>query len=381
MDRIFMKIGGYISMNFLKKIFGSNKSATTTGNEAFWDWFSRHAAEFHQIVKTQDGVNDRFLERLMPRLQSIHPEFYCLTGMLDDDTAELIITSDGLVKLFVFVEEFVQSAPIIPGWKVSALKPPTDIKSFSLETNGYSFSSSNIQFCYNEDETYPDEMDISFIYEHYTEENKEAVTHGCLLFVQNSLGEMNMATMIDEVTVVSRCPDGKECIPISKLGEFITWREKELVEKYEGIYLTTDTDSYALMEAEDAEGLPVIAVINQDILEWDAKASHPWMMVVEIDYDGKGRNGMPDKRTNELMDLFEEELSTKLPHSAGYLNPGRETYNNKRAIFFACKEFRYVSKATAAVIGQYQGRLEVSYDIYKDRYWRSLDHFRQSRTI
>jgi len=368
-------------MNFLKKIFGSKKSATTTGNEEFWDWFSRHAAEFHNIVKKQEGVNDDFLERLIPRLQSIHPQFYCLTGMVDDDTAELIVTSDGIIKLFVFVEEFIQSAPIIPGWKLTALKPPTNIKSFSLETKGYSFSSDNIHFCYNNDEAYPDEIDISLTCDHYTEENKESVTQGCLLFLDNNLGEMNAATMIDAVAVVPGCPDGKEPIPIAKLEEFITWRGKELVEKYEGAYLNTDTDTYAIMEAEDANGLPVIAVSNQDILEWDAKASHPWMMIVEINYDAKGRNGMPDKKTNELMNLFEDELTAQLPHSAGYLNLGRETYNNKREIFFACKEFRNVSKATAMIIGQYQQRLVASYDIYKDRYWRSLDHFRQSRTI
>lgn len=184
-------------MRFLKKILGSKKSAATTSNEEFWDWFSCHAAAFHNIVKKQEAVNETFLGKLMPRLQSVNPKFYCLTGMLDDDMAELIVTSDGIIRLFVFVEEFIQSAPAIEGWKFTALKPQTNIKSFSLESNGYSFSSSNIQFCYNKEEDYPDEIDISLIYEHYTEENKECVIQGCLLFVENSIGEMNMATMID----------------------------------------------------------------------------------------------------------------------------------------------------------------------------------------
>jgi hypothetical protein len=368
-------------MNFLKKIFGSKKTPPATGKEDFWDWFSRHSAAFHNIVKTQKEVDGNFLERLIPRLHSIHPQFYCLTGMLDDDTAELIVTSDGVLKLFVFVEEFIQAAPPIPGWKFTALKPPTDIKSFSLDINGYSFSSDNIHFCYIKDENYPDEIDISLIYEHFTEENKDQVTQGCLLFVENSLGEINMATMIDKVTIAPGCPQDIEPIPIAKLAEFITWREKELVEKYESTYFDMNMDEYALMEAEDTGGMPVIAVVNQRILEWDAKASHPWMMVVEINYDGKHRNGMPDKKTNELMDLFEDALNAQLPQTGGYLNLGRETYKNQRSIFFACKEFRNVSKATATVISQYQQRLEVSYDIYKDRYWRSLDHFRKSRTI
>lgn len=368
-------------MNFLKKIFGFNKSGAAPSKEEFWDWFSRHATEFYNIIKKGETVNDAFLGKLMPRLQSINSEFYCLTGMLDDDTAELVVTSDGVIKYFVFVEEFIQAAPDIPGWKFTALKPPTNIQSFTLNTKGHSFSSNNIQFCYNNDNDYPDEIDISLVYDHYTEEDKDSITHGCLLFVENSLGELNMATMIDSVAVVPGCPDGKESIPIGKLAEFITWREKELVEKYEGTHLDTDTNSYSLMEAEDHNGVPVIAVINQDILDWDAKASHPWMMVIEIDYDGKGRNGMPDKKASELMNQFEDDLTAQLTSSAGYLSLGRETYNNKRAIFIACKEFRNASKITAMVIGQYGQRLEISYDIYKDKYWRSLDHFRKASTM
>jgi hypothetical protein len=368
-------------MNFLKRIFGTKKPEATLTTDEFWTWFSGQAAAFHQIVKSRENVDDRFLEKLMPRLQSINPGFYCLTGMLDDDMAELIVTSDGVIKLFAFVEDFVQSAPAIQGWKFTALKPPADTKSFSLEYNGYAFNSDNIRFCYNQEDLYPDEIDISLIYENYNEENKDRVVQGCWLFIENSIGEMNMATMLDDVKVIPGCPNGMKAIPIYKLEEFITWREKELVEKYEGTYLSSDADTYSIMNATDADGLPVVASINQNILEWDAKASHPWMLVIEIPYDGEGRNGMPEKKTTDLMNQFEDELTAQLPHSAGYLHLGRETYNSKREIYFACKEFRIVSRAVARHIAQYQHRLAASYEIYKDRYWRSLDHFRRSNTM
>ena len=365
-------------MRLLKKIFGSKQQAKDTSQDDFWGWFSRHAAEFHRIVKSDEEVDAAFLERLMPRLQRINTQFYCLTGMYDDDTAELVVTADGDIKSFVFVEELVASAPVIAGWRFTALKPPTDITAFSLKMWDYKFDNNNIRFYYNEVDGYPDEIDICLLCDHYTEENKDSVTQGCLLFVENSLGELNMATLIDSVTVSGTTPQGKEAIPIGKLGDFLVWREKELVEKYEGTRHNTKNDVCSLMEATDMDDLPVVAVINQGLLEWEAKASHPWMMTVEIVYDGEGRNGLPDKYTSEMMLQFEDELTPQLPDSEGYLNLGRETYKGKRTIFFACKEFRRVSRVTAALIDQYKGQLDISYEIYKDKYWMSMNQFREN---
>jgi hypothetical protein len=51
---------------------------------------------------------------------------FFLTGMYNDDTVELVLTADGAVKNIVFVEELVNSAPKIEGWKFTALKPALD---------------------------------------------------------------------------------------------------------------------------------------------------------------------------------------------------------------------------------------------------------------
>jgi Family of unknown function (DUF695) len=363
-------------MNFLKKIFGSRQKPGKRNNVDFWAWFAQHASPFHRIVKNDEQVDADFLEKIMPRLQSINDQFYCLTGMYDNDTAELIVTAEGDIKSFVFVEELIARAPAIAGWRFTALKPPTNMQSFSLNMNEYKFENGNIRFYYNEDAAYPDEINISLLYDHYTEENKDIVSQGCLLFLENSLGELNMATQIDEVVVAAACPEGKDPIPVGKLEDFLAWREKELVEKYEGARHDTNSDTYSIFEAKDEQGMPSVALINQDLLDWDAQASHPWMMVVEISFDGTDRNGMPDRSTSSTMDLFEDTLTRQLPDSEGYLNLGRETYDGKRTIYFACKEFRRSSKAAALLINQYQDRLKLSYDIYKDKYWMSLNRFK-----
>jgi hypothetical protein len=169
-------------------------------------------------------------------------------------------------------------------------------------------------------------------------------------------------------------PENVELIPLEKLKSFLTWREKEFVEKYKDTYYNTENNSYSIREAKDNEGFVSIALLNNALLEWDVKASHPWMTVIEISYKSSGK-GMPDKATSTLMNSFEEELSALIPDKEGYLNLGRETYKGKRTIYFACKEFRHVSKTIAALIHTYQQQININYEIYKDKYWKTMNRF------
>ncbi len=55
---------------------------------------------------------------------------------------------------------------------------------------------------------------------------------------------------------------------------------------------------------------------------------------------------------------------------------GRQTADGLRVIFFACKEFRKPSIVLTTFANDYQDKLNIEYDIYKDKYWQSLDRFR-----
>lgn len=362
-------------MGFLKKIFGAKDEDIVISNYAdFWRWFQKNEKAFFKAVKEHDKVDEDFLRRLTPMLRQVSEDFYCVTGMTDEYTAELIISTDGIIREFVFAEEFVAAAPLIKGWKFTALKPSTDIDTMGIEMDGYDFNSNNISFFSNDLAEYPDEIDITLVHKDFTEENKETITSGSLIYLDNLLGEYNTAIMLDVVNVAGP-EEGQELIPMEKLQGYLLWRQKEFVEKYEGIRYGTEEDSYTTMEAEDENGLPVFAIINQDLMNWDAKASHPWMMVVEIKFDG-GKEGLPDEASNNLMNEFEDEILKRLPDADGYLNIGRETYNGMRTIYIAGKEFRHSSKTVKALIGQYAGKLEGSYDIFKDKYWMAMNHLK-----
>jgi hypothetical protein len=123
-------------------------------------------------------------------------------------------------------------------------------------------------------------------------------------------------------------------------------------------------------------GNTMIAVVNTDILNWENKASHPWVLTIDITYEGEGQNGMPDNITYQFLDEVENKVLDQLKDYDGYLNIGRQTADNVRTIFFVCKDFRKPSKVAHQLTVDYANTIPITYEIYKDKYWRSFDRFK-----
>src|SRR5688572_18250315 len=143
-------------MSFLKSIF-KTKDDPIQSYEDFWSWFRRHERAFYKVVKGQGNIEKDFFDKLSPKLNELKDGFWYLTGMYDDNTAELVITADGIIKNIVFVEELINSAPNIDGWKFTSLKPALDIKDVSIKMAGYKFDNENLSFYSNDNANYPDE--------------------------------------------------------------------------------------------------------------------------------------------------------------------------------------------------------------------------------
>lgn len=361
-------------MGLLNKIFGKKEQPIKTYDD-FWTWFQKNEQTFFNVVKSGKNVERNFFNKLSPKLEELKDGFYYLTGMLDDNTAELVLTPDGIIKNIVFVEELQKNAIEIPNWKFTALKPSQDIENVAINMANYTFKSENLSFYSIDNKNYPDEVDIVIVYNDYNEEDKSIILNGVFVFIDNYLGELNSVTTIDNLIVISKDQAEKELIPIVKLKDYLNWREKEFIEKYNGVRYDTENDSYLGLETELNNGKPLIAIINGTLLEWDGKASHPWILKVEINYDGNNNNGMPDNDTYDLLNKFEEEIMLELKDFDGYLNIGRQTADGSREIYFACKEFRKSSKVLHNLTKKYSSKLDLSYDLYKDKYWQSFERF------
>ncbi|TKD65839.1 DUF695 domain-containing protein [Flavobacterium sp. ASW18X] len=367
-------------MSFFKKLFNNAITSKTvieqpfTTYKDFWNWFTQHQETFYKVIAANGDITKVFFDELSPKLEVIHPGIWFLCGMYNDTTAELILTPDGIVKNVVFVEELIAEAPELPNWRFTALKPPSIKGESTLEKDGFSFSAVKLNFYSIDDISYPDQISITVTHQDFSEETKDAIFQGVCLYLDNYIGELKFITLIDDITVIHPSQASQELVPINKLKDFLIWREKEFIEKYTGTRRNTDTDNYSLLEATLENGNPLIAVVNMDLLNWDSKASHPWIATFSINYKEALENGMPNQKCLDMMNGLEDAILEELKDEEGYLNIGRETADHLREIFFACKDFRRVSK----VLNRYcknSDDLELKYTVYKDKYWQSFNRY------
>ena len=364
-------------MGFLSNIFKAKTEQKINNNAEFWDWFLTKEKEFHQSVKTHENIEESFFDKLTPKLESLREGYFFLAGMKDDDTAELILTADGNIKNMVFVEELIACSPKIKGWSFIAHKPSSGAGDFNIKMHDLDFNFKNLSFYSVEDKNRPDFIELKIVHQNWSEENQEEITNGTFIFIDNLIGELNSLALIDNLEVIAPAEIQKELIPMSKLEDFLIWREKEFIEKYDGLRYTTEHDTYATFEGEVEQGLPAIAVINTSLISWDAKASHPWVCKVILTYDGSKNNGMPNSDIYNVLDAIEEEIGAYLVDFDGYLNVGRETSNGERIIFFACKDFRRPSKILDDLSLNEDNKVTVSFNLFKDKYWVCLSNFEQ----
>ncbi|MEO1652404.1 MAG: DUF695 domain-containing protein [Bacteroidota bacterium] len=363
-------------MSLLKKGFRPWKRPIQSYEE-FWRWFRGQEISFLATLKNRQHIERDLINKLSDKLSELRPGINFLAGMADEQVAEMIFTADGNIKDFVFVEELIAQAPSIPHWRFLAHKPALNNPDFSVNMYERSFNAENISFYYIEHPAYPDEIDVTFVYHSPDNEDINLVSNGILIFLDNYLGELNFATQIDTFDLVNKVDAKQDLIPLAKLRSFLDWREKEFIEKYQGTRYQTQEDTYSVLEGEIENGNPWLATVNADLLEWDGKASHPWMMQIEIKYEGDQHQGLPNEADFQLLAQIEDDISQELKDFEGHLNLAHITADGIRDIFFAHKDFRKPCRVLDSIKKKYREQMTINFEIYKDKYWQTLHHLMQ----
>ncbi len=365
-------------MKFLKNLFGkkenfkSSQVVPITVYE-FWNWFEQHESKFFKAIKVHNNIEAEFIDPVYNKLNQVKEGIFILAGMLNDHTAELIITAEGNLLNFPHIKKIVESAPKLQNWKFTAFKPSSNSPDFGIQMGTKSFTDKNVYFFPENNPLYPDEISIKLVYkERYDQNEFSLIVNGIFIFVENYLGEIKQATQVDRISIEHSAPKEVELIPISKLNDYINWREKEFEEKYNGTFLHSDESKYTSLEWE-IEDKVIIGVVNADLIKWDKKASHPWIVVIIIKFDEKKNNGMPNPNALQLYYEFEDRVRDILPDKEGYLHVAQKTGLGKREIFYANKDFMKPIQVLQEMKNNVSFEYEI--DVFKDKYWQCMKQF------
>ena len=367
-------------MGFLQKLMGKHQAIVLDkvvhDKDTFWAWFQTQAAAFHHAVITQEKIDTDFFDPLSASLDRMHEGIYFLAGEAEAGVAELILTADGVYRNFAFIEDLVAAAPKLPAWRFVALKPACAIDGFGINMNGLVYSDDTLHFYVREDAKCPQVVDVVMVHSDATA-TEEQLTSGVYVYLDNLLGEWVAVTQIDQMQIINQqqLPANQTLQPMADLAPYLHRRHEAWQKAYGGVYYNSDQDEFASFEGEADNGQLIVGIIDSTLLAWPHKPSHPWMLTLRIAYDGSGLNGMPSKQIYQRMEAFEDALMAELPEHEGYLNVGRETGDDIRFIYFACKQFVQATRVLERLMPQFSQEMDISYDVFQDKYWQSLQRF------
>jgi len=345
-----------------------------TAATAFWQWFVENEHRFRELEKNDSDQALAFLEELIQQMQPFNPWLKALAGPYNNESFELIITADGDMAMFCKVEELVNAAPIVENWVFTAHKPALGFENISIDLYGLDFSAATTNFYPIVQEDYPDEVSIVLTHTEYNKELDDHFQAGGMIYLENGLGEVNTATKIDhyETGPLPAEGDGTETIPISKLADYLNWREKEFIEKYESVP-TEKPDIFHLLEAEDRDGKLILVTVNMDCKYWDLKPAFSWLLQVNINYTGDD-GGFPFEEQLMQLQSLEEEMVSLLPEDRTVF-AGNKTYDNCRNIYFYVNEYKTTSALLNDYIENKETDLEIVFFIKRDKYWRTMEQY------
>lgn len=361
-------------MHFLKAIF-KKKNAPIKTDVDFWSWFLKKEKRFHKKLRHKKNYESIFIKKVQDKLSELRTGYYLHFNIQEKKTYELIISANSNIKNIVFVEELIASAPKLKGWKFTALKPAAYSKNYQVEAQDFLLNETTLFFQENIRTDYPDLIDISIIHTALSNTDETISPNSLKHFLKNYLGELRFIT-IDKIQVINKHQANKKLIPISELHDYLIGREKKFIEKNEKHFYNTINDNYNLSHLTLSPNIPCVVIANEKLLSWDKQSSHPWLAIMTIHYDGLHNLGMPNNEDTITINDLEDILFISLPCKNGHVSLGSSMSENKKKLFFACKDFRYVSKVFDKFCLKYKDQFKIEYNIKNDKYWQTFEKYK-----
>jgi hypothetical protein len=359
-------------MSLLDTIFNKPKPKYQAAD--FWKWLLKNKTRLDQLKTAIEQDAHQLLDEVIEELSQFNPWLKAVCGNYDDDTIELIITADGDIALFTKVQELIAAAPHLPGWRFTAHKPAVGLSNMGIRMYGKVFDESTLHFYPIEEPEYPDEVILVFTHPDYLPADHEDFQTAINMFVQNGIGELKAATLIDDMDYGSEPEDKTELIPIAKLDSYLLWREKEFVEKYQAGPIEKVPELYNVIEGQDEDGNVMIAIVNTAYENWSYKPAYQWLLSVSMEYEA-AENGLPPEKMLAAMQLEEEQVIKMLVSQSEAIYVSSKTFKGARTACFYTRSYELPCQLMHKWADEHPNSVISGFFVEKDKYWRCLEEF------
>lgn len=188
--------------------------------EEFWNWFAANRSEFEDMPmsSTNDSVLER-LRKIQVELERFSDGILAEIAKAPDGKLDLILTAEGDRSKFATIEEIIDRAPAIDGWKFTAFRQRIG-PGFAMRMKGYVFDPEKMFF-----EAYQDglELDLVVYSEGVLGVEEDELFHFGIVLMDNLLGEYDAVTKVRYYYFrdLSLAEDDSGLFPLTELPEFI----------------------------------------------------------------------------------------------------------------------------------------------------------------
>ncbi|MCR6719679.1 MAG: hypothetical protein NVV59_05150 [Chitinophagaceae bacterium] len=174
---------------FAISVAGSSGANVVFNNQdpvvQFWTWFQLNEKRLSQYESNPEA----YFGEIHQQLQKIAPGLAIEGAPAKDGIRNITITADGNEELFYVVQDIVNKAPALPGWRFIAFRqrvPASAAESLSIKVGKLELSVKDMKFFPIIDK---DTLDVIIYAKGINDDNYLDVAYHSLILLDNLLGE------------------------------------------------------------------------------------------------------------------------------------------------------------------------------------------------
>lgn len=134
-------------------------------------------------------------------------------------------------------------------------------------------------------------------------------------------------------------------------------------------------ESFNLREAKGEDHYKIM-MVNDALKHYEFKNEFPWFLRIEVDMkDVTKPFNMPTEHEAEILNLFEDTITSLLMNTVPYQFIGRITDNGHRELYFYVESPQEIHEKLQDLIEQGNPIREFDYTMSEDEHWENVEIF------